>query len=108
MHSYGKTGYQLNQLAQLLETQVNAVHTPNATSQLPVVFTEHGTKTTSDFSAANTTLDSASEASRLAAQMLYLGANGVDRYAFKLSTTPASKGGIAKTGIYWVRRWKED
>lgn len=101
VHSYGKTGYQLNNLAQQLEVSVNSVHTPNATSQLPVVFTEHSTHTTSDFSASANTLDTPSEASRLAAQLLYLAANGVDSYVFKVSTTPASKGGIAKTGLNW-------
>lgn len=104
VHSYGKTGFQLWQLAAELDMDVNAVHTPNSTQggvDLPIIFTEHNTKTTGDFGVATTTLDSFSEASRLAAQLVYLGRSGYDSYVFKATTTEASRGGVAKTGLYW-------
>lgn len=104
MHSYGKTGNQLGQLAQELDELVNYMHMPNASqggSNLPIVFTEHNTRTSSDFGAVPTTLDTPSEASRFAAQLLFLGLNGADAYSFKLSATPSSRGGVAKTGLFW-------
>jgi hypothetical protein len=91
VHSYGKTGYELNFMA------VNSVAGTAASRKglstwpsLPFSITEHAAHTTASWNAVPTTADVDYEASRLAGQMLYTAAGGWETYIFKMSAMQQS------------------
>jgi hypothetical protein len=95
-HSYGKTG---NQLAASYLSLVKAVNN----SKIPVIVTEHNTRTSNNYDSVATTPDSPNEASRLTSQILWLIQSGIrSDYVFKFTISPSLTNAFVKrTGLHW-------
>jgi hypothetical protein len=104
IHSYGKYGYALGQLG---ASDVSAVAAARGASgpalgarlaRMPVAVTEHAAHTTAAWNALGSTPDNDYEASRLAAQLLWLATGGpgsasgqgLESFIFKFSTLEQS------------------
>jgi hypothetical protein len=68
-HSYGKTGAQLRTSYNDL---IASLASDNASDLAPIWLTEHQSKTSGSWDDVNTTTDFASEASRVASQVMYM------------------------------------
>lgn len=117
LHSYGKTGLELQQLGNTTTLNVTLTRPAAAptSSALGFAVTEHNAHTTAQWNTLATNGDTNFEASRLAAQILFVAQNGWESYIFKLSTMEQSRTinptcttgsttnpcGAQKTGIHW-------
>ena len=73
LHSYGKTGLELFQLANSTQVAIDAARqAPVTQAKIPFIITEHAAHTTASWNSLSTTQDTPAEASRLAAQLLYM------------------------------------
>lgn len=90
LHSYGKNGLELQQLGNSTTIAVaGARPAPAAASPATLGFavTEHQAHTTLAWNALATNGDTNFEASRLAAQILFMAQNGWDSYVFKVRSS---------------------
>ena len=99
-HAYGKEGGTLAKDTAALSGLVNGAH-DGTFAPLPVLTTEHASKTASSWTLVNSTSDDGFEASRLASQLIWMGSYGLEQYIFKFSSTPSNNGGIIKSGLHW-------
>ena len=98
-HSYGKEGGTLAKDTAALSGLVNGAH--DGPAPLPVLTTEHASKTASSWNLVDSTSDDGFEASRLASQLIWMASYGLETYTFKFSCTPSNNGGIVKSGLHW-------
>jgi hypothetical protein len=95
-HSYGKTGNQLAASYLALVQKIN-------NTKIPVIVTEHNTRTCTTWDVQPGTPDDVNEASRLTSQILWLIKSGMSAdYVFKFTVTAnVYDNFIKKTGLHW-------
>lgn len=102
-HSYGQSGKSI--LANFQELYANFSASDKAAyGALRFAVTEHNAKTSGDFSTSTLNMDAASQATKLASQLVNyvtVGENLQALYVFKFSVTLSSSNGVTKNGVHW-------
>ncbi len=103
-HTYDKSGDSIAQDLEYLKTEIRNDPTVNASDQIPVIITEHNSRTSSAWDTKPSTTDTNYEASRLASQIANIIKFKItSHYVFKFSVTESFSAtrDIAKNGIHW-------
>ena len=103
-HAYDKSGETIGQDLEYMNNEIGNDPTLYPTDQIPVIITEHNSRTSSNWDTKTSTSDTNFEASRLASQIANLIKAKIDsHYVFKFSVTESFSANrdIAKNGIHW-------
>ncbi len=108
-HSYGKTGADLKSDFEYIQASVDSDNRLNS-PRIPVIITEHNSRSSSNWNEVSSTADDPYEASKLASQMINLIKARIHThiiFKFAISASFSASRDIAKNGLHWAEFYDE-